>query len=316
MRADGRPYGTALSATPALVPVLAALTACGYSQTTLPTSNVGRPAAWMSRIAPHDRLLYVSSNNSNSEVYVDVYSYPGGALKGPGGLCVDRAGEVFVPDYFTAKIFEYAHGSASPGRVLQDEPYSYPTDCAISATTGDLAVANSEDVVVFVQGKGEPRSYSDPSFGALSGVGYDDAGNLFVFGWKSGTPGVAEIRKGSAGFTFITVPGLAGKIGPYLGGIKWDGKYVVVGSIQYGDVYPIKIHGTLGRIVATIYLAISPGEFWIPRMWRAEPRQRGDRIIVGAGYQVKVFKYPAGGSPIKTINVVLPAGVAVSPSQS
>ena len=210
----------------------------------------------MSRIATHDRLLYVSSNNSNSEVYVSVYSYPGGALKGrltgfsqPEGLCVDRAGEVFVPDYFTAKIFEYAHGSASPDRVLQDEPYSYPTDCAISATTGDLAVANSEDVVIFAKGKGEPRSYSDPAFGALSGVGYDDAGNLFVFGWKNGTPAIAEIRNGSSAFSFVSVPGLAEKIGPYLGGIKWDGKYVVVGSIQYGDVYPIKIHGTVGRIV-------------------------------------------------------------------
>jgi hypothetical protein len=276
----------------------------------------------MAADAKRDRLLYVSSQGDDGS-NVLIFSYPKMELKGklvnfifPAGLCVDRSGDVFVTDAGYSEIFEYPHGGSEPTAVLQDEQNSDPTDCAISATTGDLAVANSEDVVVFAKGKGEPRSYSDPAFGALSAVGYDDAGNLFVFGWKNGTPAIAEIRNGSSEFRFLSVPGLAEKIGAYLGGIKWDGKYLAVGSIQYGDVYPIKIRGSAGRIVGTIYLAISPGHFWLPRIWHAAPGQRAGRIIVGAGYQVKVFDYPRGGSPIKALDVANPAGVALSPSQS
>lgn len=116
----------------------AALVGCGsVSVPSGPTVQSGlqatRPAAkrsWMAAgAAKQPNLLYVSNSGSGS---VTVYTYLNGGglllvgtLSGfslPAGMCTDKAGDVFIPDYGRRKIFEYAHGgstrySRSPSRA-------------------------------------------------------------------------------------------------------------------------------------------------------------------------------------------------------
>lgn len=312
-----------------IIVVVSVLPSCAQqtgSLNTIPTARATQLSrgSWIDPDVSRSKLLYVSSD-ATASVYV--YLYHGGALKGeltgfssPQGLCVDRAGDIFVPDTDDFKIFEYPHGSAKLLAVLQDESHSYPVDCAIDPVTGDLAVSNVQgsDVIIFRKARGRFRRYYNSNFFQPSGVGYDDQGDLFVVGLNQQLrPFVAELARGkqSSGFVFVSVPGLRDKIRtPW--GIKWDGRFIVIGDESSGDVYQIKVRGSAGRIVGSLYLAISPGSFWIPRPWHARSGHQGTRIIAVGGYQVKIFRYPAGGEPIRTIDVGDPLGVAVSPSQS
>ncbi len=108
-------------------------------------------------------LLYVSKYDD-----VDVFSYPAGKRVGtltgfqsPGGLCVDKAGDVFVTNFGASNIVEYAHGGTKPIATLSD-PYQEPDDCSVDPTTGNLAVANIGGSVSIYEGaRGHPKQRTD-----------------------------------------------------------------------------------------------------------------------------------------------------------
>src|SRR5579871_4708173 len=103
---------------------VATLAGCGGSQLpigapgTMPQSHAiarraERGGSWMLRDATSQALLYVSDNRT-----VTVYSYPRGRLEGTlrgfyisSGECVDPKGHVFITNFGTSQIFEYAHGA-------------------------------------------------------------------------------------------------------------------------------------------------------------------------------------------------------------
>ncbi|MBV8067323.1 MAG: hypothetical protein JO113_05060, partial [Candidatus Eremiobacteraeota bacterium] len=154
-------------------------------------SRDGRPS-WMAREAARSDLLYVSDVGTGD---VNVYTYPKGKLSGqltgfmrPSGLCVDRAGDVYVTDLFASQLLEFQHGATTPVRTLKD-PNEDPGDCAVDPTTGNLAVSNVStpystggDVVIFAHAKGRPHAYHDPAIFYYQFCGYDGAGNLYVDG--------------------------------------------------------------------------------------------------------------------------------------
>lgn len=105
-------------------------------------------------------LLYVSDSYRGT---VFVYAYPSltpaGTLPGfqrPAGLCVDRRnGNVWVTDMFKHNAVEFAHGSTTPIRTL-DDGAGYLNACAVNPTNGDVALVNNTiqgedpgDVVVY-----------------------------------------------------------------------------------------------------------------------------------------------------------------------
>lgn len=107
-----------------------------------------RERSWVSRGAASQNLLYVSIQGFN-DVYVYSYSPSPielvGKLTGfsdPSGLCVDKAGNVYVANAGAKNILEYAHGGTKPIATLTDESDA-PFSCSIDPSTGDLAVSGS-----------------------------------------------------------------------------------------------------------------------------------------------------------------------------
>jgi hypothetical protein len=267
----------------------------------------------MSVDAKRMNLLYVSDAQSN-DVYV--FSYPKGALEGtlkgfdtPQGLCVDKAGNVFVTEYSPPEIVEYSHGGSSPIATLSDSA-GIPADCSVDPTTGNLAVTNLESlssgsgsVLIFADARGTPSIYSDPNLHYYYYCSYDGNGNLYVDG--TGTSDFAELPSGGSEFTNITLNQSFYSIG----GVLSHGKYVAIGDSENNFIYKFKIRGTSGTRVHTIGLggigSGGPSQFWI----------QGENLIGPIRYasSVDFWNYKAGGSPTRTITGLYePVGSTVS----
>lgn len=259
-------------------------------------------------------LLYVSDTDSSS---VYVYTYPGGKLKQtltglsvPGGECVDAKGDVFVANTGGLDVIEYAHGQSTPIATLNDPGY-FPFGCDVDPTTGNLAVTNFSkstssgggNIVVYTHARGKPRVYTDSAISGMLLCGYDAKGNLYVDGFSSGTPAYAVLPHGSKTFTNLT---LNQKIGSP-GGVQWDGKYVAIVDETTDTIYRFAISGSKGTSKGSAQLSGGSAivQFWID-----------GALVSGAnsgGGSVGIWKYPAGGSPIKTISkLYVPIGVTIS----
>ena len=97
-------------------------------------------------------MLYASDSSAD---LVKVFSYPRGKLVGtltgfqtPQGMCVDKAGNVFITNSGAAQILKYAHGGTTPIATIAD-PGEHPIGCAISPVNGDLAATNIFDQLVY-----------------------------------------------------------------------------------------------------------------------------------------------------------------------
>ena len=104
------------------------LVSCDGTQTsTIPAS--GRALARNARlldVAPskENKIFSTFSDDGNYRVYV--YTYPGAKLVGtldtaygsPAGMCVGKAGHIFVAEYNYNEILEYAHGGQVPINTL------------------------------------------------------------------------------------------------------------------------------------------------------------------------------------------------------
>lgn len=259
--------------------------------------------SWIAPDAKRQNLLYVSDA---ATFYVDFYSYPKGVLKGqitdlngePHGLCVDKAGDVFVPVGGGQDILEYAHGGTSPIKTLSDPGY-YPWGCSVDPTTGNLAVTNKRkqysyggNVLVYKNASGTPRTYTDPELPGPWFAGYDDKGNLFVDGQNVGGQfGFAELPRGKNKFTNITL----NQSISVPGGVQWDGTHVAVVDQQASPsvIYQFIISGSNGTEVGSTTLnnSVNLFQFWI----------QGGRVISPQGTTVEIYDYPAGGQRIQTI---------------
>lgn len=304
----------------------ATLEGCGGSQInpSAPTQSVAESKvganpdhrrSWMAPDAAPQDLLYVSDLATYD---VNVYSYPGGKMKGrltgfggPEGECVDATGHVFITNFGASNILEYAHGGTSPIATLNDPGY-YPVGCSVDVTTGNLAVANyvttsgagQGGVVIYKQAKGSPKIYTEPKIVSMSFCGYDDAGNLFVDGLTSDNAfAFAELSSGGTSLKNIV---LNQKIG-VPGGIQWDGSHVTVGDRSTNVIYQFTITGTNGKKAGSTHLtgASEVNQFWIDGL-----RVIGSDPVAG---NVKFWNYPTGGSSAKTITgLVQPVGATVS----
>lgn len=262
--------------------------------------------SWMTPEAKRDDLLYVS-NLSPAQVLV--YAYKRGTLVGtltgfgaPEGECTDKAGDVFIADARSSKIFEYAHGATSPITTLVDANQS-PAGCAVNRKTGDLAVASlggsgstPGDVAIFTNASGKPTTYSDHSFLSFSNCTYDDEGNLFVDGGAmDGQFEFAELAAGGSGLQHVSL-----NVSPRItGAVQWDGTYVTVedqGIQSEGStIYQYTISGSKGTEVGSTALG---GSTDVIRTWIA------GKTVVGPDASGKIFlwHYPAGGAAYKTLS--------------
>lgn len=294
-----------------------------------------RTGSWISPASRKNDLLYVSDSSSS---IVHMYSYPQGVEVGTltgfrfaAGLCSDAAGNVFVTSTLQASIVEYAHGATEPKAILND-PNQYPGDCAVDASTGDLAVTNGlyvggSGVSIYRKAKGTPTLYNISNISLPLWCTYDDKGNLFVDGLTgpNGSFAFAELPSGAANFISLT---LDAKIAAP-GGVRWDGKYVAVSDVNNPVVYQVEASGSDATVVgSTPLLGMNNGYgvsgFWIPHPSEHAKNPQG-KVFIGASSEgfspsetqdFGFWKYPKGGSPTKIVGFVggdfPPYGVTLS----
>ena len=294
--------------------------------------HANRGGSWMLPEGTSQDLLYVG----NLSAGVTVYTYPQGELVGnlkgfnePRGLCIDKAGDVFVTDFDGAKIVEYAHGGTKPIATLADD--GSPYGCAVDPTTGNLAVANGCDgpsgscfpegtVLIYKKAKGKPEVLNDPNIPpAMTYCAYDKHGNLFVDSYGHFYQiGFAELPAGSTTFKTITLK--LPKRAEFAGGLQWVGKYLGVGFGDGNVVGEYRIKGdSATRVQVTPLRGVRRGygtnQFWVEGATLIAPVIPTVRHSNGI---VEFFRYPHGGKPFKTFttSVDTPYAAVVSSAKT
>jgi len=290
--------------------------------------------SWMAKGLKQRDLLYVSNGNGT----VSVYRYWQRTLVGvltkftqPMAGCSDTAGNVYIPDYQAKKIVEYAHGNAKPLRTIDDAPYT-PYGCAVSPTTGDLAVANygqrqysyygSGNVAVYVRASGNPVFYGSSDDNHFMSVAYDDHGDLLAL-TDSGYSGhwyyypyFYYLPKKSAKLILMNLPGPSRSwYWDYAVNVAFDGKYWVVNS---RDLYLYSIN-VQAQYIREVGLSSTYGGLGAVAFYRKSLKGEATQIIgpsdqYGGKSAIDFWKYPAGGGPIDTVTQDLdePTGAAIS----
>jgi hypothetical protein len=136
--------------------------------------------------------------------------------------------------------------------------------------------------------------------------GYDAAGNLFIDGAskaKGGTFRLAELPRRAKALVNLTISQSISVAGQ----VQWDGKHIVVGDagVSPSLVYRFSVSGRSATEVGATTLGDSTSvrQFWIQ-----------SKNLIGPDFasHVGFWRYPAGGSPTKTIGDVHGYGAAVS----
>ena len=288
---------------------IALLAGCGPQQAQLPgsvfsqTQSVARDSdvgSWMLPEARNEDLLYVSAYSN-----VLVFTYPAGKqvgdLKGfysAAGECVDSKGNVFVGNDRPSGVYEYAHGGTKRIAFFRSGTAGARA-CAISPTTGDLAICGfSSHVYIYKAARGRhPVTLTDErmQYGTLDT--YDDHGNLFFIGLKLGNKQqLSELPSGSSHFINIKADAAV-----YVeGGLQWnDGLLTAVSNTKQPNIYQFQINGTKAHKVGATPLG-SPA--YIVLQYVID----GKTVIVpnllrSTHSNVLYYKYPEGGLPTFTL---------------
>jgi hypothetical protein len=282
-----------------------------------------RGRSWVLPEAKSEDLLYISDLIGQ---VVDIYTYGHGyklvgTLSGffnPEGLCVDKAGDVFVTNDTSEGIYqitEYAHGGTSPIATLVNTN-GRVNGCSVDLKSGDLAVTNfwgeterEGGVSIYRHATGNPTFYQVPSIYYYYYDGYDDRGNLFVDGATYGSSfGLAELPKGGSALAEVNV----GQTIYLPGGVQWDGEYLAVGdqvAVKHNFtsvIYQFAISGSTATEVSYTMLEDSSqvAQFWIPGVGQSKKGVEATSVIGPNqdGKDTLFWDYPAGGSPINTIS--------------
>lgn len=290
---------------------IAALMLAGCGGAAMQNPPVSNAVAGGSQVAPaltRGDLIYLS-NFYSSQIFA--ISYPHGKLVGtisgadPQGLCASTTirGNWWVVNSSADQIVEYAHGGTSPIATVTTSA-GEPAGCSVDPTSGNLAVTiiGAGKIVIFKNGSGSGTEVED-GLESTYFPGYDGKGDLFADGLNSSGVGFVELRKGAGAFKTVTLP--PSLAAGFPGDIQWDGTYLAYGTGSSSTIDRLAIKRHTAIIKGTVQLAGATGGFWIA----------GSYVVAFASGGIGVWKYPAGGNPIKIIKVTsldLPLGLTVS----
>ena len=257
-------------------------------------------------------LLYLTDVAKND---VEVLSYPGtrhiATLTGfgrPRAECAGPQGHVWIADIQGVDVLEYAHGGSKPIAALSTP--AAPRGCSVNGPGNAIAVTGgSRGVILSVYRHGaggwrDPVTFTDASIKNVSFCAFDPQGNLFVDGTGKGRAfRLAELPRGAHALVDLTVD--ASIVGA--GQMQWDGTNLAVGDdrVSPSVIYQFSVSGSTATSVGSTTLngTTTVEQFWID----------GSQVI-GPDFNaaVGIWKYPAGGDPVKTITSVRGYGAAVS----
>lgn len=291
-----------------------------------PAAHPNRDTSWMSPAAQKQPSLLYISNAGSSDVTVYTYLNGGGLLQVgslggfslPTGMCTDKAGDVWIPDYGTGKLYEYKHGGTTPIATITQQN-GRPYDCTVDPATGNLAVTNQlpdgrysyGNVKVYPKGSKRGTTYIPPyGFASVDFLAYDNRGNLFADGAQLyGQPALFELPKGSAQLAQIT---LNGATLDEPGAINWISPTLLVGDQNYQNqgapgAYRIFITASVATVVGGVTFPSTQNAYGF---WR-----RAGKIVVPdhTGNIVRIYTFPGGILTSKlTTGISLPFGATVS----
>lgn len=296
----------------ALLSCALAAAGCSGGAPVPPAPVVTQQSASSARVIANAKgrdLLYVSTPWGGG---INIMTYPQGKAVGhipnyggPFGLCSDKRGNVYAMGVESQIIVEYAHGGLDPIATLSDSGQG-PEGCSVDPSSDDLAVASGTgDVQVYPDGRGTPANYGSSGVYSFFFCTYDDKGNLFADGeTEAGSFVLAELPKGGSALTLINVNAT---IDPEFA-VQWDGKYLAVQASDdsnVGHIDRVRVSGSTGKVVATTKLdddaQVLPAQFWIQGRAIAE--------IAGSNGGVSLWRYPAGGAPLRAFTGVGSGGL-------
>jgi hypothetical protein len=306
-----------------------------FDDARLPSRPV-RERSWMVPGAQQQpSLLYVSNSGTST---VTVYTYLNGSglllvgtLSGfslPTGMCTDNAGNVWIPDYDTGALYEYAHGGSSPIEIIRQHS-GHPYGCAVDPKTGNLAVTDQHPngkyqsfsvVDVFPKGSKTGRPYSPANgFKEVYFDAYDNMGNLYADGtpcqsdcyYGGGPPALFELSKGGSVFTQLT---LSGGTLYQPSAVNWVKPILLVGDQNFQNrgtngAYKLFVSGSTATVVGTLQFAGTQQTYGF---WR-----RAGRVVVPdhTGNVVRIYNLSDGTLFSKlSSEISLPFGAVVSQS--
>jgi hypothetical protein len=273
------------------------------------TTHADHGGSWMLPEAKSEDLLYSGSHT------VYVFSYPSGKMVGsldPGtptnGLCSDNKGNVFLTGQQGSSLTEYAHGGSQPIAYLTipNGEGGAVFGCAVDPTTGNLAAsfecnnmsqcASGNEIAVFPNASGTPTEYGGSGLPPFRYCGYDDVGNLFADGLAGYEPILAELPEGSSKFKSIRLNKSMKKVGQ----IQWDGTYMTIQDRLRASLYRLKISGSTAKVEGTTEFDEKglAGQSWVQGGSIVMPYRHSVKTATTLGF----WKYPAGGTPTKTVS--------------
>jgi hypothetical protein len=310
--------------------MVAALAGCGGSQPPIGApgamaqahvivAHLDRGKSWMKSGSKGEDLLYVSNQGNGT---VTVYSYESQQLVGtltgfnqPSGICADDR-DVWVSDYGSQRVLEFAHGGTQPIHILKEADY-YPFSCAFDPKSGDLAVINgttrNSNVVIYHKAKGKPTIYTGAGLDGFYTGSYDSKGNLWVNGWSYyssyADDRYAVLLKGEKQLSAVDLHDCSGyNCGGAIIWSQWVGKSWLVGLDQWH--VRRNLHGKLiGELM--LHDVAGLNQYFVTGLH--DPT--GQHFIGAQDYgQVEYWDYPSGNGPTATISegVSDPFGVVVS----
>lgn len=307
----------------------AMLAGCGGSQApigpagSMPQSqaiatHAERGGSWMLPEAKNEDLIYAArhvTSDCDNDCIVDVYALHTGKkvgalrnLANPLRLCSDDKGNVWITEDLggyevgPGRIVKYPHAGTKPIETLAE--HDTPEACSVEASTANLAVVNSGTyshvLAVFSGGHGTPKFYSGAQVHPSS-VTYDCRGDIFMVDLvDTYSNGIEWLPEGADTIRYFrTKP----RVYPSAG-VFWKGQFLTVNGRQ----------SRIGRY--TIVDDKSGKETGVTQLYGAASALYqyaiADKLILATGSDgIQIWKYPAGGSLVRTIDVS-DFGVAVS----
>ncbi len=285
--------------------------------------------SWMLPEAQNQLSLLYVSNSGTASVTVYTYLNGGGLLlvgtltgfSRPTGMCTDKTGDVWIPDYGTNTLYEYKHGGTTPIETIRQVGSSRPVDCSIDPDTGNLAVVNqfpnahyypAGNVKIYPKGSRNGTKYRAPYGTEPDFLAYDDKGNLYVDGTLNPYgygDSLFELPNGGKQFTNLTLEGGTLNIP---GAIQWVKPTLLVGDQNFQNqrtngAYKLFVSGSTATVVGTLQFKGTQQAYGF---WR-----RAGRVIVPdhTGNIVRIYNLSDGSLFSKlTTGISSPFGAVVS----
>jgi hypothetical protein len=135
---------------------------------------------------------------------------------------------------------------------------------------------------------------------------YDNAGNLFIDGYKGDNPGLAELPAGSGNISYLSIS-IPSNYSPKT--LQWDGTYL---TMEVQGPQKIKPHVALDQLsvsgsVATVVgsTTITDVKHHVGPSWVYNNRASIIYSISGDEFpNIGVWSYPKGGKPVHRIKEV------------